>query len=493
MQDETELAESKPTRDGTLEKPTSIKTMAYESSLIGEYTRLLLLLSIGPLAIGFANHSLKNQTGFLYLAACLIVLSTLVISSGYQTIRIGALGLMSANVFSCAISPSDISGIKDSGLPEWSVLLLLFCLILAIIFETAAWIKSNPQEVVIKTLAWCLLLIPAIVYVLAAPIFDSIWATLEGDEKNLALRNPNWGVTNEAAFRSAKLFVFCIFAYLGACLGSFLNVAAYCIPRGESVGLRDSQCPDCNSKISRIDNLPIFSYINLGGKCRSCAGQIPARYLIVEIVAALIFGSLFLFELVTGCSNVPSMTILHQGILWIILYPKWPVIGIYFFHCFLMCAVLVLAIMERDNQQLKPTFAISTGLAFLISAATYLPIQPIPLFAHLPEGLSIELKPWIEQLLKLLVGGTVGFLIGRCLGISFSAKNLPMLTFAFLLTGLALGWQALLQVSVIFGVAATIYRYLPHNPTRSGCRLTTLFLVAIAIHHPFWKTVADWW
>ena len=492
MQNETELTEWGPDPPDAFQKSLNCKIVTYESSLIGEYARLLLLLLVVPLAFLYANDSLKHQTGILCFVASLIVFGTLVTSRGYQIIRVLAVGLMIANVGTIAISPDDISGIRNSGLSEWSVLVLLFCLVVAFVFETTACIRSSTRAGLLKTLAWSVFLIPAMIYVIAMPILDSIWITLEGDEKKLAMRDPNWNVVNEAAFRIAKLAVFGVFAYLGACLGSFLNVAAYCIPRGEPIGLRDSKCPGCKTKISRIDNLPIFSYVNLGGKCRSCAGEISPRYLIVEIVVAFIFGSLFLYELVTGCNNVPLMGISHEGILWIILYPKWPAIGIYFFHCIFMCSVLVLALMEWDKQNLKPSFAIVIGLALFASAAAYLPIQPIPLFEHLP-GIAKELNPQVEQLLKLLVGSIAGFLIGRVFAATHSASNVSILTFAFVLTGVVLGWQALFQVSVVFAMVSMICRYLAPTRTLLSDSPTTLLLMAITIHHPFWKVIADWW
>ena len=71
--------------------------------------------------------------------------------------------------------------------------------------------------------------------------------------------------------------------------------------------------------IRRRDNFPIISFLLLGGRCRECRVPIPIRYLGVELVAALIFASLFLYELVTGAANVPGFRpYLYTGIVWII-------------------------------------------------------------------------------------------------------------------------------------------------------------------------------
>ncbi|PIZ35782.1 MAG: prepilin peptidase, partial [Candidatus Aquicultor secundus] len=52
-------------------------------------------------------------------------------------------------------------------------------------------------------------------------------------------------------------------------IGSFLNVCAHRIPKGESIAYPPSHCPSCNEAIRYVDNIPVLSYIILGGKCRS--------------------------------------------------------------------------------------------------------------------------------------------------------------------------------------------------------------------------------
>lgn len=82
-------------------------------------------------------------------------------------------------------------------------------------------------------------------------------------------------------------------AGIGLAIGSFLNVLIYRIPRKISFGFSRSFCPSCKNKIRFYDNIPILSYLILGGRCRSCRTKIPLRYPIVEMLNAL--GYLFLF------------------------------------------------------------------------------------------------------------------------------------------------------------------------------------------------------
>ncbi len=83
--------------------------------------------------------------------------------------------------------------------------------------------------------------------------------------------------------------VFNIFAFvLGAVVGSFLNVCICRLPQHESVVFPPSHCPKCGYRIPFYDNIPIVSYLLLGGKCRSCRAHISVQYPLVELVNGLL-------------------------------------------------------------------------------------------------------------------------------------------------------------------------------------------------------------
>ncbi len=71
-------------------------------------------------------------------------------------------------------------------------------------------------------------------------------------------------------------------AVLGAVFGSFLNVVAYRLPRGESLSRPRSRCPGCLTPVRPYDNVPVLSWLLLRGKCRACRAPISARYPLVE-------------------------------------------------------------------------------------------------------------------------------------------------------------------------------------------------------------------
>jgi leader peptidase (prepilin peptidase) / N-methyltransferase len=76
-------------------------------------------------------------------------------------------------------------------------------------------------------------------------------------------------------------------ALVGLALGSFLNVVITRLPQGESVWAPRSRCPRCRTPLSWYDNIPVFSYVWLRGRCRSCGAAIPRRYPLVELAGGL--------------------------------------------------------------------------------------------------------------------------------------------------------------------------------------------------------------
>jgi prepilin signal peptidase PulO-like enzyme (type II secretory pathway) len=88
--------------------------------------------------------------------------------------------------------------------------------------------------------------------------------------------------------------------FFGMCIGSFLNVVIYRLPRGKSLSNPPSHCPKCSHPIRWYDNVPVFGWIFLRGKCRDCKEPISIRYPVVESLCGCIFGTI---ALLTLCRN----------------------------------------------------------------------------------------------------------------------------------------------------------------------------------------------
>lgn len=75
----------------------------------------------------------------------------------------------------------------------------------------------------------------------------------------------------------------------GLAIGSFLNVVIHRLPLGESVVTPRSRCPKCGHQLSGLENVPVFSWLVLRGKCRSCGEPISIRYPLIELATGLLY------------------------------------------------------------------------------------------------------------------------------------------------------------------------------------------------------------
>jgi len=106
-------------------------------------------------------------------------------------------------------------------------------------------------------------------------------------------------------------------AVAGLVLGSFFNVVIYRLPRGLSLMRPPSSCPGCGARIKPYDNVPVLSYLVLGGKCRKCGRKISAVYPAVEGLTALGFVLVFFnsgralgLEFFAGCVFTSALIVL---------------------------------------------------------------------------------------------------------------------------------------------------------------------------------------
>lgn len=237
----------------------------------------------------------------------------------------------------------------------------------------------------------------------------------------------------------AFVFVF------GAVIGSFLNVCIYRLPEQQSIAKPLSQCPHCHHPIRFYDNIPLFSYLILKGKCRDCGEKISWRYPLVELVTA---------------------------ILALLLFAKFH-LTLNFLVFFIFTAVLIVITFIDLDHQIIPDLLTLPG---------------IPIFFLLAVFVVGVL--WMEAAIGLLIGGGVLFAIA--LGYEVITKREGMgggdIKLLAMIGGF-LGWKSLIFVllfssllGAVIGIALVLIKKedmkyaVPFGP----------FLSAAAVAYLFW-------
>ncbi|MCX6983476.1 MAG: prepilin peptidase [Lentisphaerae bacterium] len=140
------------------------------------------------------------------------------------------------------------------------------------------------------------------------------------------------------------LWVTVFVTLVGATIGSFLNVCISRIPEGVSIVRPASRCPQCGHPIRFYDNIPVLSFLMLGGKCRDCGNRISFLYPVVEILTAF-----FAF-----------MTFHKFG-----LTPLWGAVFLF------ICVLVVISFIDLDHQ-IIPHVLTLTGIPVFAILAVFI-------------------------------------------------------------------------------------------------------------------------
>jgi len=209
-------------------------------------------------------------------------------------------------------------------------------------------------------------------------------------------------------------FVFWFF-YLGASIGSFINVVASRTPRGKTIVTRGSHCPFCDTPLSMLDNSPVFGWIMLRGRCRACRIPISPRYLIMEIVVGSCFMILGAVELIGNGVNLPYRDWqFGAGIVSTVFYPKWDLIGAFVVHCgfFAVCLMLIGSQLDRLRFPALPLSILLVIVMFCVVALR--PLGPV----GWQEPFGPRLARFPHPIKDLILTTVLGAIAGLCFGLA---------------------------------------------------------------------------
>ncbi len=317
-----------------------------------------------------------------------------------------------------------------------------------------------------------------------------------------------------------------LFAF-GACIGSFLNVCIYRIPQHERLwdqlrGLTHppSSCPFCRRRILAIDNIPVFGWLILWGRCRFCRHTIPPRYALIEFFNGLLWVVLYLMIVPAGFNAT-----VQQSCLWSPLSPLAdPTLSFsqqvfwlhaqYFYYLVLVEALVVATFIDFDlliipDGSTVPAMVVGALAAFILG-----PLQLWPVWFQcpttgnfflqlLPDWIGagecgppawLKLHPHVHGLLSSLagfvVGGGVVWLV-RIIGERVMRRETMGFGDVILMAmiGSFLGWQATVIVFFVapfcslLVIGATLF-FKRHREIAYGPYLSIAALLVLL----FWNT-----
>ena len=268
---------------------------------------------------------------------------------------------------------------------------------------------------------------------------------------------------------------------LGASIGSFMNVVVYRLPAGLSLVRPGSHCPKCKTPLGVRDNIPIFGWLWLRGRCRYCGVRISPRYPTVELLVACTFLLLACVEQLSGGANLPAGNWRAESD----ARAEWMLWGLFAYHAFLLCGLICAALMEYDGQAIGPRLLLP--MLFVGWAAPLFWPELRPVASGWLSSDALAEFPWAAGLVDGLVGMAAGILAGlatwpaRRGGLEHQTRppvDSPLnVGIALAWTGLFLGWQAVGLISLAMA-AARLVSSLVGRRWRAAARLGWLGCVA---------------
>jgi len=162
---------------------------------------------------------------------------------------------------------------------------------------------------------------------------------------------------------------------IGTICGSFMNVCIHRMPKKESIITPRSHCPSCGKLIAWFDNIPVISFLVLGGKCRHCKAKISLRYAMVEILS---------------------------GITYCVLYLYFGLTINFFIFLFLISSLIVVSFIDLKTHEIPDEITLPGIALGLVIAALYPPLM----------GKTTNLSSFLDSALGVLAGGGTIFILG---------------------------------------------------------------------------------
>ena len=311
--------------------------------------------------------------------------------------------------------------------------------------------------------------------------------------------------------RLIEVVIFLWLFWVGSSIGSFLNVVAWRMPRGESINGR-SYCPRCQHQLAPRDNFPVFGWLALRGRCRTCRLPISARYPIVELAVGL---SIAFF----GFAEINQMALPHRprlghgGPLGAPMVDATTLFTLAY-HIFAMALVWAMGLIRFDRQHL-PRRLTMFGFAVLIITMLCFPIVAVvPWQMHGGSMQSGQMTgaaqsvfggSYLDAWMRVLTALVAAAFYARCLArglcreadpkfdpLGKSTLRLIDLILVCAAASIVIGWQMLSTVLILASLISLPLQNRFPKSDAFGC-FSLAMPVSLTLHLVAWRLLNQTW
>ena len=331
-----------------------------------------------------------------------------------------------------------------------------------------------------------------LVAITAWPILMELLGRTPVNEDRFAV-GPN--TLDQVRERATMLITGLWFFVFGATIGSFLNVVAYRMPMGLEFVAKPSRCPYCETPILFKHNVPILGWLALRGRCHACRLPISPRYILVEIIVGVLFFGLFWAELASGGRNLPIRDPSSRpGIMWNLFDPQWGLIGLYFFHAFLLGVLSTIALMKFDKFKIPVRFVLFTVVLGISFRWGWPELGVLPTIDWLP---SVSVPRFGRPAVDLVVGLLAGVILQAVIAVAGARRFMPSCcgsAVTLSLVAVYLGWQAIVPTILVAALFHLVLAGLLQMLGRPSSHLWSVSqLVGCWLTLCFWQQLPNVW
>lgn len=252
-----------------------------------------------------------------------------------------------------------------------------------------------------------------------------------------------------------EIVLIVLFAILGLAVGSFLNVCIDRLPQNKSIVLPPSHCEACQHKLAAKDNIPVFSYLRLRGRCRYCQAAIPRRIFWVELATAVIFALLYWY------------------------YRLSPELAVMIFYA---CLFIVVFIIDLE-QGLILNKVVYPGMLVALLLALY----PWPWFS---DSMAIRVA-------YAALGGAIGFAIFLLIALvsrgGMGWGDVKLAALIGLATGFPLVFLAVIMGAILGGIVAVALMIAGKRKRREAIPFGPFLALATMVTLLWGSNILDWY